>query len=262
MSYIKIEQLSKSFTCPLSFGNLLCLNLKHRPVSALKDVSFSLNKGEMLGILGPNGAGKTTLLKIISSLILPDKGAATIGGYCLGRDDAKIKSIIGLVSSAERSFYWRLTGRQNLEFFAVMYGLNRKQIQTKTTELFSLLEIDSAQANKRFDSYSTGMRQKFSLVRALLSEPEILLLDEPSKSLDYKTASDFRNFIKEHLVKQQGKTVVFTTHHMDEALEFGKQFMILDKGKVLALGTLDELRKNIANQQASLAEIFMTLTQK
>ena len=256
---LEVEKLTKDFIPPLSFGKLIKLDFKHRrPTRALEDVSFSFKRGGILGVLGPNGAGKTTLLKIIATLILPDKGSVVVNGYCLGIDDDKIKSYIGLVSSQERSFYWRLTGRQNLEFFVSMYGL--KNAKDKIKELFNLFEIDYQ--DNRFDSYSTGMKQKFALIRGLLNDPELLLLDEPTKSLDYATALNLRNFIKENLVRKKGKTVIFTTHNMDEALDFCDLFMILHKGKLHASGTLDELRKKINNPTASLGEIFVKLTQK
>jgi len=262
MNYIEVENLTKDFIPPLFLHKLLKLDLKHgQTIRALEDVTFSLKKGEILGILGPNGAGKTTLLKIISTLILPEKGRITVNGYQVGRNDEKIKSLLGLVTSGERSFYWRLSGRQNLEFFAAMAGLDKKAAKVRIQELCSILQIDYPDQDKRFDSYSTGMKQKFALIRALLNNPELLLFDEPTKSLDYKTASDFRNFIKEDLVKRQGKTIIFTTHQMDEAVDFGGRFMILHKGKLFALGTLQELRKRINNPQAALGEIFLRLTQ-
>lgn len=261
MNYIEVELLTKDFISPLSFNKLFKLDFKHtRRIRALTDVSFSLRKGEILGILGPNGAGKTTLLKIISTLILPDKGSITIRGYRIGKDDDKIKTLLGMVSSQERSFYWRLSERQNLEFFAAMCGLNKKEATTRIKSLFSVFQIDYQNRDKRFDSYSTGMKQRFALIRALLNNPELLLFDEPTKSLDYNTALSFRNFIKEDLVKRQGKTVIFTTHHMEEATDFANRFMVLDKGKLFAFGTLDDLRKRINNPKAGLGEIFLTLT--
>lgn len=260
---LEVEQLTKDFIPPLSFRKLLRLDFKHRkPTRALEEISFSLKKGQILCILGPNGAGKTTLLKIISTLILPDKGTVTVNGYQVGRDDERIKSLIGLVTPGERSFYWRLTGRQNLEFFAAMYGLDRKTTRAKIKELLSVLQIDYQEQDKRFDSYSTGMKQKFALIRALLNNPELLLFDEPTKSLDYKAALEFRNFIKESLVKKQGKTIIFTTHHMDEAMDFGERFIILHKSRLFAYGTLDELRKEVNSPTASLGEIFLKLTQE
>ena len=255
---LDVNRLTKDFIPPLSFSKLIKLDFKHRkPTRALEDVSFSLEKGRILGVLGPNGAGKTTLLKIIATLILPDKGSVVVNGHRLGIDDDKIKSFIGMVSSQERSFYWRLTGRQNLEFFALMYNL--ENAKDKIEESFNLFEIDYQ--NDRFDSYSTGMKQKFALMRGLLNDPELLLLDEPARSLDYTTALNLRNFIKENLVRKKGKTVIFTTHNMDEALDFCDLFIILHKGRLYAIGTLDELRKKVNNHTAPLGEVFVKLTE-
>jgi ABC-2 type transport system ATP-binding protein len=256
---LEVDGLTKNFIHPLSFSKLFRLDFRHRnPTRALEAVSFSLEKGKMLGVLGPNGAGKTTLLKIIATLILPDKGSVVVNGCRLGIDDDEIKSFIGLVSSQERSFYWRLTGRQNLDFFAIMYDL--ENAKDRIEELFNLFEIDYQ--DDRFDSYSTGMKQKFALMRGLLHNPEFLLLDEPTKSLDYSTAVNLRNFIKEDLVRKKGKTVIFTTHNMDEASDFCDLFMILHKGRLYALGTLDELRKKVNNPTATLGEIFIKLTER
>ncbi len=255
---LEVNGLTKDFTPSLSFSKLVRLDFRHRgQTRALEDISFFLDKGRILGVLGPNGAGKTTLLKILATLILPDKGRVGINGCCPGIDDDRIKSFIGLVSSQERSFYWRLTGRQNLEFFATMYSL--ENAKDKIEELFDLFEIDYQ--DKRFDSYSSGMKQKFALMRGLLNDPGLLLLDEPTRSLDYTTALHLRNFIKENLVGKKGKTVIFTTHNMDEAMDFCDLFMILHKGRLYAMGTLDELRKKVNNSTAALGEIFVKLTE-
>ncbi len=256
---LKIEHIKKTFTPPLSYRDMLKFNFKsNRCITALDDVSFNVEKGRIIAILGPNGAGKTTLLKIISTLILPDKGQVTVlGRYIVGKDDEKIKTLIGLVYSQERNFYWRLTGKQNLEFFASLYGFNKEKTTSVLKNLFKLFEIDYA--NRRFDSYSAGMKQKFSLMRAMLHNPEILLLDEPTKSLDYATARHIKNFIKEKLVKAQNKTVLLTTHHMDEAAEFCDYFIILDKGIIRAAGSLLELRQRVNNTSASIGDIFLKI---
>ncbi len=141
-----------------------------------------------------------------------------------------------------------------MELFAALYGLNKKETSLRVTELFELFEIDYA--DKRFDAYSSGMKKRFALMRGLLHNPELILLDEPTKSLDYTTACDLRNFIKENLVKKHAKTVIFTTHHMDKALDFAGLFMILHKGKSCSIGTLDDLRKKVNNPCAGIKEIF------
>jgi ABC-2 type transport system ATP-binding protein len=256
---LKINNITKDFIAPFSLRRLAKFDFRrHSSTRALDDVSFTLSKGSVLAVLGPNGAGKTTLLKVISTLILPEKGTVEVNSFSLGKDDEQIKACVGLVASCERSFYWRLTGRQNLEFFAAMYGLYGKHALMRIEELRQLFKIDYL--DNRFDSYSTGMQQKLGLMRSLLHDPEILLLDEPTKSLDYTATRDLRDFIKEHLVKVQKKTVIFTTHHMDEAVDFADMFMVLDQGKVLALGTLQDLRTLVKNPAATLKEIFVQLT--
>ncbi|MDD5730489.1 MAG: ATP-binding cassette domain-containing protein, partial [Candidatus Omnitrophica bacterium] len=205
-----------------------------------------------------NGAGKTTLLKIISTLILPDKGRVTVNNCILGTDDEKIRSFIGFAASPERSFYLRLTGKQNLEFFAALYGLGGKEALSRINELFDLFKINYQ--DKRFDSYSTGMQQKFGIMRALLQNPELLLLDEPAKSLDYSAAGELHEFLRGTLVKKQAKTVIFTTHRMDEAADLADIFLVLHKGKVLGFGGLEQLRRKANKPQAALSQIYTALT--
>lgn len=258
-SIITVSGITKEFRPPLSLRSLLGFATKNIAIRALNNLSFRLSRGKILGILGPNGAGKTTLLKIIATLILPDQGDVIVNGYHTGKDDEKLKSFVGLVLDEERSFYWRLTGRQNLNFFAALHGLNKKSARKRIDELLDLFKADYA--DKRFDSYSTGMKRRFALMRGIIHNPGLILLDEPTKSLDYPTAVYLRNFIRDKLVKKEDKTVIFTSHHMDEAVEFADLFMILRKGTIIGLGTLNELRKFVNNPAASLGEIFLSLTQ-
>jgi len=255
---MEVKDVTKDFIPAFSFTELLKFNFKRASTTrAIDGLSFTLNKGSSLAILGPNGAGKTTLLKILSTLILPDKGSVKINGSYLDVQDEKIKASIGFAGAAERSFYWRLTGRQNLEFFSAMYGLDKAAASSRICALFKLFGV--TYQDKRFDSYSAGMQQKFALMRALIHDPPILLLDEPTKSLDYASSLELRSFIKEVLVKKQRKTLVFTTHQMDEALGFADMLMILHYGRLFAYGTLEELRRKAGMPGGSLGEIFIRL---
>lgn len=255
---VAVENLTKDFIPPLRLSELIRLNLRQRKLlRALEDISFSVKKGEIFGILGPNGAGKTTLLKAIATLILPDKGKVSVEGYALGKDDEKIKSCVGLVTTEERSFYWRLSGMQNLELFAALHGLSNEEAKSRIGRLCKFFGIDYAL--RRFDSYSTGMKRKFALIRALLHEPDILLLDEPTKSLDYNSACELKNFIKNE--SQKGKTVLLATHNIEEAEDLCGLFMVLDKGKILDLGTKEDLAKRAGCPSGSLAQIYLKLTQ-
>jgi ABC-type multidrug transport system ATPase subunit len=256
---LKVDGITKDFVPPLSVGRIARLDFKRPPaVHALKDVSFDLVKGSILAILGPNGAGKTTLLKILSTLTIPDSGTVMLNGLRIGSNDNKIRALVGLAASSERGFYPRLTGRQNLEFFAALYGFSGENAKSRTEELYKLFGVDYQ--NKRFDSYSAGMQQNFSLMRALLHEPDLLLLDEPTRSLDYAASMALRDLIKKRLVKERSKTVIFTTHHMDEAADFAEVFMILHKGRVYAFGSLAQLRSASGMPGAGLGEIFIKLT--
>ncbi|MBN1527388.1 MAG: ABC transporter ATP-binding protein [Candidatus Omnitrophica bacterium] len=256
---IEAQNITKDFRPPVSLRQIF------RPgpgtlgtTRALDDISFSLESGKLLCVLGPNGAGKTTLLKIIAGLILPDMGALTVDGLIHERDDERIRSMIGLSSFHEKGFYWRLTGRQNLEFFAAMYGLDSRAARERLKKLFGLFGV--TYQNKRFDAYSAGMKQKIAIIRALLNDPRLLLFDEPTKSLDYGSSFRLMHLIKDTLVGKEGKTVIFTTHHMDEAAEFAHVFLILHNGRLLDAGTIDELRQRVNKPAASLGEIYVSLT--
>ena len=257
MNYIlRVEGVSKDFSPALSLRQLCALDFKYKKsIRALQDISFALKRNKIMCILGLNGAGKTTLLKIISQLVLADKGKVFVNG---SYREEEIKSSVGLLLDEERSFYWRLTGRQNLEFFAALYGLQNAQIKARIEELLALFGLDYA--DRRFDTYSTGMKRNFSLLRTLLHEPELMLLDEPTKSLDYLSTLKVKRFIKDELLGRQRKSIIFTTHQIREAADLAELLLILHKGKIRGYGTLEELREKINMPQATLEDIFMRLT--
>lgn len=226
--------------------------LASRPV--LSHLSLEVKAGECFAVLGPNGAGKTTLLRILASLILPDEGQINIAGYDLKSQEQLVKSKIGLVTGEERSFYWRLTGRQNLEFFAAFYNLPPSLAKKRIVQLAERLGI-AAFLNQRIKEYSTGIKQKAAIIRSLLSDPPILLIDEPTKSLDPMATQDLREFLKALSVKQ-GKTIFFSTHQISEAEFLADRLAILDKGCIKACGTVSAL----CGHSTSLYEIFTRST--
>ncbi len=231
---------------------------KKREVRALDSVTLKIEKGEIFALLGPNGAGKTTLIKILCSLILPDKGDIKISGYDLKTQEELAKSKIGLVVGEERSLYWRLTGRQNLEFFGALYNLNEKQIKERIDGINNTLEIDDL--DKPFENYSTGMKQRVALARCLISEPEVIFMDEPTRSLDPASANKFRTFIKERLVKKLGKTVFFATHQTDEASELADRIAIISQGKIKACGKIKDINKNCGlSEETSLKGLYLKI---
>lgn len=259
---IETVNLTKYFTPTPGLGRLLAHPFRKREVvKAVEDVNIQVKRGEIFGLLGPNGAGKTTLLKLLSTLILPTRGEAYVNGYNILKEEAGVKESIGLVTGEERSFYWRLTGRQNLRFFAILYNLSSTQIKRRIGEVAELLEIEGM-LNISFKEYSTGMKQRLSLARSLLPNPQILFMDEPTKSLDPIAAKNLRSFIREKLVSQEKRTVFLTTHQMNEAQEICDRLAIIDKGKIKACGTLTELRKEAGLPGADLEKIFAHFTGK
>ena len=208
----------------------------------IQKVDLNVLRGELFCLVGPNGAGKTTFIKMLCGLILPTSGEIIIDGS------------VGLVTGDERSFYWRLTGRQNMEFFAALYGLSAKTGKKRIKELFDVLHID--EPNKRFQEYASGVKQKLSIVRALLSDPSILFIDELTKSLDPASAKELRSLIKETIVKKHGKTVFFSSHNLHEVEELADRIALMSEGRILAKGTLEELRKAIGDQGTSLEDIY------
>ena len=250
---IETFNLTKKFTPTRGFIDLLH-PFRKKEVTAIEDVSIKVRKGELFGILGPNGAGKTTLIKVLCTLILATRGTAYVNGYDILKEGEKVKASLGLVTGEERSFYWRLTGRQNLEFFALLHNFSFSNAGEKVTELLNLLDLED-KADDRFDSYSAGMKQRMAIARGLLNNPEILFMDEPTKSLDPNAAQNLRVFIKKQLVKDQGKTVFLSTHHLGEAEQLCDRIAIIDNARIRACGTLGELRGIIGGEETYILEV-------
>jgi ABC-2 type transport system ATP-binding protein len=211
-------------------------------ITALSDVTLKVGKGDLFGLLGPNGAGKTTLIKLLSTLILPDEGQAYINGLDVTGRAKEVKGIIGLVVADERSFYWRLTGRQNLSFFATLQNIPDATAMRKVDEVFSIVGLGD-QADIRFMNYSAGMKQRLAIARALLNNPQVLLMDEPTRSLDPLSAHNLRGFIKEWMAAEEGRTVFMSTHNLNEAKELCSRIAIIDRASIKVAGTFDEIRK-------------------
>lgn len=242
MSYaIETVNIGKSFNLIKSYRDLILHPFQKKEIIALKDINIRVNKGELFGLLGPNGAGKTTLIKILSGLILPNQGNAYVSGYDLARDGKQARRVVGYVVSEERSFYWRLTGRQNLKFFAILNNLSLSEAKYRIDELIALTGLDAA-ADRMFKDYSSGMKQKLAIARGLITHPQILLMDEPTKSLDPLAALNLRKLIKEKIVGEDKKTVFLATHNLSEAEELCHRIAIINHGKVNACGTLEEIR--------------------
>lgn len=235
---IETFALTKRFPKPVGLRGLLTRTTAEFP--AVKSVNLSVREGELFGLLGPNGAGKTTLIKMLTTLIQPTSGSAQVNGYDLSQEKA-IKSTIGLSTSDERSFFGRLSGQQNLEFFSSLYGLPPQEIRQRVQVVLEQVGL-MAQANQGFQTYSTGMKQRLSIARALLNRPRVLFLDEPSKGLDPLATRQLHDLILQ--LSRQGITIFLTTHHLEEAQALCQRIAILHQGHILACGTLAELRQH------------------
>jgi len=213
-----------------------------KPQPALSEVSFEVGPGSIFGLLGPNGAGKTTMVRILSTLIIPTSGKAKVNGYDIRKEEAKVRASLGVVIGEERAFYYRLNGFQNLEFFGGILGLNRKDLRRRIAEKLELVGLEDDR-KLPFMKYSTGMKKKLNIARALLVEPQVYLLDEPNSGIDPDSAVRIRELILD--LRKKGKTILLTTHNMDEADRLSDVIGILRQGRLVAVDTPGNLRKSL-----------------
>ena len=234
------SDLAKRFRPRLRLDDLLRLRLRPResPTVALDGVSFSAEEGEIVALLGSNGAGKTTLLKTVATLVVPDRGEAVVAGHAL-TEEIDVRRSIGLVTSEERSFYWRLTGRENLSFFAAMRGLEPRQMEDRLRQLSGAFELETF-IDRRFDAFSSGMKQRLALARALLHRPRLLLLDEPTRSVDPIESQALHAAILD-LVREEGTAVLLVTHDLSEAQKLCSRFLVMQSGRLAFDGSPSEL---------------------
>jgi ABC-2 type transport system ATP-binding protein len=210
-------------------------------IEALKDVNLRIGKGEIFGILGPNGAGKTTLIKILCTLVLRDGGEVYINGHDPSKETSEVLKNLQAVLPENRGFNWRLSGRQNLEFYALLYGLSDKDAKERIDYLLDFTGLTD-RANDGYQRYSTGMQRKLLLCRALLRNTPIIVFDEPTAGLDPASAAEFREMIIDRLARKEGKTILLSTHNLQEAEGLCDRLAILDKGRVIASDTPDNVR--------------------
>ena len=239
---IRVDHLSKTFT---AYG---------REVHAVRDVSFTVEPGELFGLFGSNGAGKSTLVRMLSTLLLPTRGTAAVNGFDIVRDELHVRASVGLVASDERSFYGRLTCRQNLSFYAALQNVPRSQVKQKVDGALGLFDL-SSKAGAPFQSLSTGQKQRLNMARALVHDPPILFLDEPTKSMDVQTSDFVKALIKEELVARQRKTIVFISHELYEMDNFCDRVVILAEGQLRAIGTPEELGARIPRRAIYRIEV-------
>lgn len=200
-------------------------------VVALDQVSLTIPEGEIHGLLGPNGAGKTTLVKILSTVLLPTSGRARVLGHDVVQETAAVRPLIGIVFGGERGLYWRLTGRQNLEYWGALYKLPTGQAKGRTKQLLVRVGL-SDKADQRVEEYSRGMKQRLHLARGLMGDGTVLFLDEPTTGMDPLAAREFRTLIGE--LREEGRTVLLATHDMVEAETVCDRVTLIDRGKIVA----------------------------
>jgi ABC-2 type transport system ATP-binding protein len=226
---IRTFTLEKEFRPPGGMRELVRGRLFGTPVRALAGVTLAVNTGEIVCVMGPNGSGKTTLLRILAGLILPNAGRAEIGGLDVGRGGPALRREVAMVVGDERSFHWTLSGRENLHFFAALHGLPVREARRRTDLLLERLGLTEA-ADRRFSFYSRGMKQRLAVARGLLGSARVLLLDEPTLGLDPLAARELRRFLRDEVIKQEGRTALIGSNDPVEVRALADRVLYLERG--------------------------------
>lgn len=248
---VAIEGVSKTFPLRRSWRDTMLFRTPGVARKSLDNVSISVREGELFGILGPNGAGKTTLFRIVATSLLADEGSVSVCGLDVEHDALRVRELMAVVTANERAVNWRLTARQNLELFAALYRVPVAETAARVSAVLQIVDLGAA-ADRPVSGYSSGMKQRVMIARALLANPRLLLLDEPTRSLDPVSARDLRRFIREVLVDTHGCTVLLATHDGDEAFHLCDRVAIMAQGRVLALDTADRLAQQFGDARAGV----------
>lgn len=223
-----------------------------KKVQALKGVSLDIYDNEIFGLLGPNGAGKTTLIKILTTLLIPDKGHAKVLGFDTVKQADEVRKRLGVMLMGERALYWKLTGRENLEFFGALYRVPREILKRRVQEVIDFLDIQEF-ADRLVETYSSGQRVLLAFAKALINDAPLLFLDEPTVALDPARSIEIRRKIKR--LKDEGKTIFLTTHIMMEAEDLCDRIAIIDSGQIVAVGSPGELKRTLRGLSALEVEL-------
>lgn len=231
-------------------------------VRALDNVSFEVRRNEVFGILGANGSGKSTLVRLMSTLLIPDEGEIRVFGYDIDEDEAAVKRLINRVS-VEASFFKKLSAMENLLYSSRLYGRSGADLRPEITRILGVLGIPKDRVGAPLEQMSRGMQQKVAIARAFLTSPVLLLLDEPTTGLDPRSKKDVQRFI-EQLREEHDATVLLCSHDMDEAERLCDRIAIMDGGRIVATGTVDELKETVRDQYGilnpSMEDVFIALT--
>src|SRR5690606_21105778 len=248
---VQVRSLGKQFRLQRSWKDLV-LRPRHRDIRvALADVDLEVARGEFFGVLGENGAGKTTLFKILATLVRPDSGSALVGGFDVSEEPEQVRRLLVPVIPAERSLYWRLSAEESLRLYASLYGLGHEDATRRISEVLEIIGLEDV-GRKQVGLFSSGMKQRLLIGRALLGRPAILLLDEPTRSLDPLSARAFRTFLKKQIGAAQQTTVLLATHDHEEVTELCDRVAVLDQGRVLASGTTEALLSSSRSRVCSI----------
>ena len=247
---VVLDGLTKSFARQRGWRAVLTRR-RSETVRALTDVSCEIRQGEFFGLLGENGAGKTTLFKILATLVIPDAGTASVSGFDVLREAEHIRQVLAPVIADERSLHWRLSARENMRLFAALHGLRGAEATRRIDELLSLVNLVEA-ADRLVTGFSSGMKQRLLVARTLLARPSVLLLDEPTRSLDPISARSFRQFLRDDVALAQGCTVLLATHNAEEAFELCDRVGVLHRGRLVAVGPTAELAREVGEDRFAL----------
>jgi ABC-2 type transport system ATP-binding protein len=228
---LRVENLEKYFPPATSGWRSLLHPVARLTVPALRGISFDVKPGEVLALVGANGAGKSTLLRILTTLLLPSRGRAEVCGFDVAREPARVRGRLGYHTGADACLYARLSGRENLELFALLNNLSRSRTAQRISELTELLGLGPL-LDRQVRTLSTGSVHRLGLARAMLHAPSVLLLDEPTRSLDPLAAAEFRRFLLQRVVAEHGTTVVFASHTLDEIEQLAGRIAVLDQGRL------------------------------
>jgi len=228
---VEVEELRREF------------KTKGEPVVALDGVSLQVRQGEVFGVLGPNGAGKTTMIRILSTLLLPTGGRASVMGFDVSTEPEKVRHVINMASGAEKAGYDFITARRNLWFFSQLYGIAPDVAEARISELSDMLGL-TKYLERKFYQLSTGYRQRATIARAFINDPRVVFLDEPTIGLDVMTARSIRDFLKSE-ARRNGRTIMLATHNMAEVDAICDRVAIIDRGKIIAAGSPDSLKRSL-----------------
>lgn len=249
---VRLSHVSKTFALRRSWRELLVRPFANSArVTVVDDVSLEVFPGELFGLLGANGAGKTTLFRTLAGHLLPDSGDASVAGLDVVRDRSGVRESLVSVGTDERTLYWRLTARENMELFAALYGFHGSAAAARISELLRTVDLHDT-GLKTVGTFSSGMKQRLLIARALIPGPRVLLLDEPTRSLDPISARKLRRYLRETIVETLGCTVLLATHNAEEAFELCDRVAVLERGRLIASGKVRELMGEVSEDSYHL----------